>query len=998
MNNRSLAIEISKHPLIKRLLEGKLATTSEVARLVVEELLKENPRTDLIKQVASAQTEKDLGNLIQSAHTVFGEDSMDYFNTQVEIRRKEIKERPQNNNEQEEAKEKTSGATNDFADFKDQIDTTLNRPDLDKQEKIKLINKWLKLANSILKVEEKKELKEYANDEITKISPESTEDKEETYQLGPPGKPDQEVYKSYTAEEKAVIKKLLDFMVENKLLEENQQHLDRERGFLMMDKDKLEEFKKSLDDTEREVLKTLYNKIENNPALIAGVKWYLQTHRLQKSDSKEQSSEEQPTKIDTTEIDPEVYNSLKTAVGKYRTEFYSQRWLVKQGEIVKNLITQLKSLTSPEMVAAFSKSKEGEMVSEGDEPEVKLDSRDIRNLKTDYTSFLEVLKLAKGRLEKFTEAAQSGRAVSSVYKKDFLKIIQQVQNNVAELTIEVNKILQQGTLTEAEEPEEELKPFQEIDKAYDKVTGLLSPIESSEEANAVANLPNISKEALKILQSISHHFPSVNPFKSTSVDFPELKTEFDAAITELKPFLYKVTDLLRKSTGGETTLRNSIEAFTIFSGEVQRIFGVKSDIEEIKPTAQLNAPAVKGEDKEGNEINQSTTWLDSFFGSNNKEEEEKGSISKGLEKIKQFFSSFAKKNNYSNKDFMSSQFTNKGKLLFSKRELEVINKFIDLLLDSKSIKEAMGAEYEKAFQQKLGISLKKIRSVFASLSPEEQQTLTQALLQRKDGANLRTKKELLARMIRVKKKAKELVMQDEKQAADLLVGLNDEITEDELATKLKVEKEDLSAVISQVNSDLGKRETSSKEPMNSTPEATEKKEDEEEETPKELLTDFLKFLKTFPANKKYMRDMSEASDPRKLTTHQPVETEFLKKLRGWFSKQYDEWASNATAPRTAWWRRWHDFKNYPVELLYITDAFNAWAEPNEKGERLIKAYRKSKWLGKTKLPGKEIQEVLTKLFGEKASIKELEQEAQTTQEQIANKLKPLIWETIRKNK
>ena len=39
MNNRSLAIEISKHPLIKKLLEGKLATSSEVARLVVEELL-----------------------------------------------------------------------------------------------------------------------------------------------------------------------------------------------------------------------------------------------------------------------------------------------------------------------------------------------------------------------------------------------------------------------------------------------------------------------------------------------------------------------------------------------------------------------------------------------------------------------------------------------------------------------------------------------------------------------------------------------------------------------------------------------------------------------------------------------------------------------------------------------------------------------------------------------------------------------------------------------
>ena len=90
MNNRSLAIEISKHPLIKRLLEGKLATSSEVARLVVEELLEGNTRDNLIKQVAAARTEKELKNLTQSAHTVFGEDSMNYFNKQVENRRKKI--------------------------------------------------------------------------------------------------------------------------------------------------------------------------------------------------------------------------------------------------------------------------------------------------------------------------------------------------------------------------------------------------------------------------------------------------------------------------------------------------------------------------------------------------------------------------------------------------------------------------------------------------------------------------------------------------------------------------------------------------------------------------------------------------------------------------------------------------------------------------------------------------------------------------------------------
>ena len=43
MNDRNLAIQISKHPLIKKLLETKLATTSEVARLIVMEMRKSTP-------------------------------------------------------------------------------------------------------------------------------------------------------------------------------------------------------------------------------------------------------------------------------------------------------------------------------------------------------------------------------------------------------------------------------------------------------------------------------------------------------------------------------------------------------------------------------------------------------------------------------------------------------------------------------------------------------------------------------------------------------------------------------------------------------------------------------------------------------------------------------------------------------------------------------------------------------------------------------------------
>ena len=41
MNRKQIAIKVSKHPLVKKLLESKAATPSDIARLVVEELLSE---------------------------------------------------------------------------------------------------------------------------------------------------------------------------------------------------------------------------------------------------------------------------------------------------------------------------------------------------------------------------------------------------------------------------------------------------------------------------------------------------------------------------------------------------------------------------------------------------------------------------------------------------------------------------------------------------------------------------------------------------------------------------------------------------------------------------------------------------------------------------------------------------------------------------------------------------------------------------------------------
>ena len=51
MNDRNLAIQVSKHPLIRKLLETKMATTSVVARLIVEEMMIDEAPADIVANV-----------------------------------------------------------------------------------------------------------------------------------------------------------------------------------------------------------------------------------------------------------------------------------------------------------------------------------------------------------------------------------------------------------------------------------------------------------------------------------------------------------------------------------------------------------------------------------------------------------------------------------------------------------------------------------------------------------------------------------------------------------------------------------------------------------------------------------------------------------------------------------------------------------------------------------------------------------------------------------
>ena len=59
MNNRNLAIRISKHPLIELLKKNRTIPNNLVARLIVEELMLENT-DEIVKQIESSKSLEEL--------------------------------------------------------------------------------------------------------------------------------------------------------------------------------------------------------------------------------------------------------------------------------------------------------------------------------------------------------------------------------------------------------------------------------------------------------------------------------------------------------------------------------------------------------------------------------------------------------------------------------------------------------------------------------------------------------------------------------------------------------------------------------------------------------------------------------------------------------------------------------------------------------------------------------------------------------------------------
>jgi hypothetical protein len=312
-----------------------------------------------------------------------------------------------------------------------------------------------------------------------------------------------------------------------------------------------------------------------------------------------QEPESQPTQEPSE--DPEVFDpeaeDLETLITTSKAlidEFYDKDFLQEQGVLINAVLKQLaKIVEKEEQEKAARRSKKPEQPAKElqEQDQEPFSKKERRNIQIDLKSFLRLIKKAKAVLKKFDDLRKKGSIASSGYKKDFIKILVQLQGNIKTLVEDLTPYM---NLTEAVEKSDLQKKWDAIEVGYEKATGYLSNIiQAGTETQESFDMENNVKGAYGALMSITGYFPSVNPFGAkTTSGFDEYENNFNEAVDEVKGTIRDILEVT-KGTIGRTATQNAIQGLKTFSGQIQNIFGEEAKSTFSDVVIKPNAPAAE---------------------------------------------------------------------------------------------------------------------------------------------------------------------------------------------------------------------------------------------------------------------------------------------------------------------------------------------------------------------------------------------------------------------
>jgi uncharacterized protein (UPF0335 family) len=619
MNKKNLALLISKHPLLRKLTEDKTIPNSVIARLIVEELME--AQTDLLKS-ALAGIRRDFGAGKQgkyidaeTKHVVYPYGKLSELESEEQAKYKDVvNKKVQAFLAQQKPETKARGEK-----LEKQVDVAIDKeintpqaPQMNTQELIPAI------ADVIIDMNKEDQFvttydqnAPAAMDFVLNNLPKEQVDVLNTASPNT----QQKVVKAVAAElekdqqenpfkelqgyselklkppEEKVFIKFMTFLKEKELLKE----LSLRPLFTIIGRDKgMSEFVKSLPKGEKTIWQQVFGREDVQEFLKVNLK---QMEKPQEPDKEEKPSTTDPEKFD---VDPELLSSLITASETFIDEFYEKAFLKDQGVLLTSVLTVLATIVEKEELekAAKRTSKSTEKPEETEETETLAEQEEqptqdpvkLRNIQVDLKSFIKLVKRSKDVLKAFDEFRTKGKVVGSSYKEKFMNILKQLQKNIKALVRDISSL---NLISEKKDVSETENKWSAIEKGYNEASRSLSNIiaAGADDIESFDMEKNVN-DAYTSLMSISGFFPSVNPFGAKTTKFNEYNELYTAAVKNVKSTIRDALELA-KGKGGSNTANNTIESLKEFSGQIQSIFGIPSEFEDVQ--VKPNEPAAEGE-------------------------------------------------------------------------------------------------------------------------------------------------------------------------------------------------------------------------------------------------------------------------------------------------------------------------------------------------------------------------------------------------------------------
>jgi hypothetical protein len=607
--NKKLALKISKHPLIKKLMEDRTISKNVIANLIVEEIIQEDYTANLA----------DLNNKIKSINN---EEIKTLFNQYIDIsKRNEIPNKQgiisnllfmANQNKIKALTNKLKYIIGQFSKDKEQPQQEINAKELvdniatviiNNGKKEQFISTYNQNEPAAVDFVINKLPEETVN--VLRTAEEKTQEKvvqAVADKLKTDEKPESTNEPASTADLKPLLDKFVNWLntKQKDNLSEDFRKVIRALG---PKNTKLfgTDLGKIFNREELKALRDYFQDPENGKSFFKQYyseqpKYLEKFQQLLSSDSQPSQEETAPDEAGENEnpeefdVDTEALQTLVNVSEKFIEKFYEQTLLKDQGILLKAVLDQLSKIIEKEEQEKAAQRRPQEQPQDEEEPiQEEQDSNALRNIKVGLKSFIKVVKDSKEILKIFKQAGEEGKSISSSLKQKFIEKIEQIQDNIKELVKNISKL---NVVQEQQNVPNKYDKWAAIEDGYDKATPPLRNIISYGSSKAEDfDMQNNVKDAYEALISISHFFPSVNPFgKKTSQDMGSYYEQYEQAIKNVKDVLRDVLELAQ-GEGSSNTVKNAVVALKRFSGEIQNIFGVNSSFQDVQ--VQPNEPAAE---------------------------------------------------------------------------------------------------------------------------------------------------------------------------------------------------------------------------------------------------------------------------------------------------------------------------------------------------------------------------------------------------------------------